>query len=86
MKLIKKDEIDRVEVINVGSNPSIQVRRSVWVESDGEVVGGKVHHRHVLTPVTDLTGEDVIVTKIAATVFTKEVIADYKSMLDAQDA
>ena len=71
--LVKKSKVDKVEIVQSGEYKSIQVRTVTWIEEDGEIVGSKGYHRHVLMPTDDLTGQDAEVQAIAKVVFTKQM-------------
>jgi len=71
--LEKKSNIDKIEVVEAGGYKAIQVRTANWIEEDGQVVGSKGYHRHVLMPTDDLSSQDPEVQAIAKTVFTKQM-------------
>ena len=64
-------------------NQTIQVRKATIVEEDG-VELGRTYHRHVLTPGSDISGEDAEVQAIAAALWTEEVIAAYEASIADQ--
>ena len=64
-------------------NQTIQVRKATIVEEDG-VELGRTYHRHVLTPGSDISGEDAEVQAIAAALWTEEVIAAYEASVAEQ--
>lgn len=72
MALTEKIEIDRIEV--VGWN--IQVRQATVIERDGEFVS-KTFHRWVLTPDSDISGQEQKVQDIANAAWTPEVKAAF---------
>ena len=51
MALTKVEKLDKIEI--VGDFKHIQCRHATWVEDDGEVIGGKQFHRHVIAPNDD---------------------------------
>ena len=77
MSLIKKETLDKVEIVGMDSLPAIQCRHAIWVEDDGVVIGGKQYHRHVLTPDSDVSNEPASVQALAAAIFTDEVKVAY---------
>lgn len=80
MALTQKTEVDKIEV--VGKWKSIQVRVASWVEDDeGNEIGGKQYHRHVVQPGDSLVDETAEVQAIAATLHTDELIAAYQASL-----
>jgi len=83
MSLIKKEALDKVEIVGMDSLPAIQCRHAIWVEDDvtGEVFGGKQFHRHVLTPDSDISNEPASVQAMAAAIFTDEVKAAYAAKM-----
>ena len=58
----------------------IQVRTTTVVEEDG-VELARSHHRHVLVPGDDVTGEAQEVQDIANALWTTEVIAAYQASI-----
>lgn len=75
--LQKVSAVDKVEVLE---NGNIQVRTATRIVEDGEIISS-TYHRHVLTPVDDLTGQDPKVVAIANATWTPEVIAAYQASL-----
>ena len=76
MSFEKKQINDKIEVINNGSYPVVQVRAATIISEDGTDIS-KTFHRHTLAPDADLTAEDADVQAIAGTVFTDAVKAAY---------
>lgn len=78
MALVKKEAVDKIEIVNANDIPMIQVRKTVWVEDDvtGEKFGQK-YERHVCPPDHDCTHEEPIVQNIAAQVHTDNVKAQW---------
>ena len=58
----------------------IQIRTTTVLEEDG-VELARNHHRHVVVPGQDLTGESNEVQLIAAALWTPEVIAAYEASI-----
>ena len=58
----------------------IQIRTTTVVEEDG-VELARNHHRHVVVPGDDVTGEADEVQAIAAALWTPEVIAAYEALI-----
>jgi len=85
MALIKVEKLDKVEVVNMDTIPMIQCRHAVWVEDDGQVIGGKQYHRHVIAPNSDVSGEDAQVQAMATAIFTDEIKAAYAAKLAEQE-
>ena len=83
MSLIKKEALDKVEIVGMDTIPAIQCRHAIWVEDDetGEVFGGKQYHRHVIAPDSDVSNEPASVQAMAAAIFTDEVKAAYAAKL-----
>ena len=67
----------------VTENGAIQVKRIDKVLKNGEVISSTIH-RHVLMPGDDLTNEDAVVQAVAQAVWTEEIIAAYRTMMEAQ--
>jgi len=61
-------------------NQSIQIRTTTVVEEDG-VELARSHHRHVVPPGDDVTGEVAEVQAIASALWTDEVIAAYQASI-----
>ena len=81
--MLEKTQInDKIEIIQTGNYPVIQVRKATIIKEDGEVIS-KNFHRHVLNPDADLTDEDADVTKIAQATFTASVKTAYQDYLDS---
>jgi len=87
MALVKKEALDKCEIVNMNTIPMIQCRHAIWVEDDetGEVFGGKQYHRHVLTPDSDVSNEPASVQAMAAAIFTDEVKAAYAAKMAESD-
>jgi len=65
-------------------NKVIQIRTTTVVEEDGVELGRK-HHRHVVVPGDDVTGEAQEVQDIAAALWTLEVIDAYQASIATTD-
>ena len=59
-------------------NQVIQIRTTTVVEEDG-VELARNHHRHVVCPGDDVTGEVAEVQAIASVLWTDEVVAAYQA-------
>ena len=79
MAITKRTEI-KEEIL---PNQTIQVRITTVVEEDGVELGRK-HHRHVLHPGDDVSGEPAEVQAIAAALWTDEVVAAYQASIADQ--
>ena len=64
------------------SNQIIQIRTTTVVEEDG-VELARNHHRHVVVPGDDVTGEVQEVQDIANALWTADVIAAYQASVAA---
>ena len=64
-------------------NKVIQVRTTTVVEEDG-VELARNHHRHVVHPGDDVTGEVAEVQAIASALWTDEVIAAYQASVSTE--
>lgn len=58
----------------------IMCREANIVEKDGEEVG-RTYHRHVLNPGDDLTNECEEAKKVAAALWTPQLLADYQAYI-----
>jgi hypothetical protein len=77
MALIEKQKVDLIEVIE---NGTLQIRTANIIEKDGKEIA-RTFHRHVLSPGDDVSGQDPKVQAIANAVWTPEVIAAYQASL-----
>jgi len=84
MALTKVEALDKCEIVNMDTIPMIQCRHAVWVEDDGQMIGGKQYHRHVIAPDSDVSEEPASVQAMASAIFTDEVKAAYAAMLAEQ--
>ena len=81
MALTERTVEDRIEI--VGDYKHIQVRTATIIERDGAEIS-RSFHRHVISPLDDVSSESAEVQAIAAAVHTDEVKAAYQAHLDAQ--
>ena len=82
MTQIKKNEIDRIEVIE---NGIIQVRQATITERDGQFVS-RTFHRWVLTPDSDISNQEQKIQDIANAAWTPEVKVAYEAFKAEQAA
>jgi hypothetical protein len=75
MALTESTKIDQIEVVG-GWN--IQVRQATVIERDGEFVS-RTFHRWVLTPDSDISGQEQKVQDIANAAWTPEVRQAYET-------
>jgi hypothetical protein len=75
MALTEKIEIDRVEVV---ANGIVQVRQATVIEKDG-VQLARSFHRWVLTPDSDISGQEQKVQDICNAAWTEEVKSAYET-------
>jgi hypothetical protein len=81
MALTERTVEDKIEI--VGDYKHIQVRTATIIERDGVEIS-RSFHRHVLSPLDDVSGESAEVQAIASAVHTDELRAAYQAHLDAQ--
>ena len=81
MALTKETIQDKLEV--TGEFRHIQVRTATVISEDG-VELSRTYHRHVVSPLDDVSGESAEVQAIAAAVHTQAVKDAYQAHLDAQ--
>ena len=78
MAITKRTEL-KEEIL---PDQTIQIRTTTVIEEDG-VELARNHHRHVVVPGDDVTGEPQEVQDIAAALWTTEVIAAYAASVPA---
>ena len=78
MAITKRTEL-KEEIL---PDQTIQIRTTTVIEEDGVELARK-HHRHVVVPGDDVTGEPQEVQDIAAALWTTEVIAAYAASVPA---
>ena len=76
MAITKRTEL-KEEIL---PNQVIQIRTTTVVEENG-VELGRSHHRHVVVPGQDVTGEAQEVQDIAAALWTADVISAYQASI-----
>jgi hypothetical protein len=79
MALTENKQIDRVEVVG---NGIVQVRESTTILKDGEFYA-RTFHRWSFAPESDISAMPANVQAIAQAAWTPEVIAAYKTQLEA---
>lgn len=84
MALTKETLNDKIEVINNGNFPVVQVRTATVIKEDG-VELSKSYHRHVVMPDANLTQEDSDVAAVCTPVFTQAVKDAYAAHVAAQN-
>jgi len=80
MAITKRTEL-KEEIL---PNQTIQIRTTTVVEEDG-VELARSHHRHVLVPGDDVTGEAQEVQDIATALWTADVISAYQASIADSD-
>lgn len=75
MALTEHIEIDRIEVAEMGI---VQVRQATIIQRNGEFVS-RTFHRWVLTPDSDISGQEQKVKDIANAAWTPEVRQAYET-------
>jgi len=80
MAITKRTEL-KEEIL---PNQVIQIRTTTVVEEDG-VELARSHHRHVLVPGDDVTGEAQEVQDIATALWTADVISAYQASIADSD-
>ena len=78
MALIETKKIDKIEIVETNS---IQVRTATIIEKDGVEIA-RTYHRHVVNPTDSVENEDSRVQAIANAIWTNEVIANYKALIE----
>ena len=67
----------------ISPNKTISIRTTTVIEEDG-VELARNHHRHVVHPGDDVTGEVAEVQAIASALWTDEVIAAYQASVSTE--
>jgi hypothetical protein len=75
MALTERFEIDQIEIVG---NWNIQVRQATIIEKDGVQVA-RSFHRWVLTPDSDISGQEQKVQDICNAAWTDEVKTAYEA-------
>jgi hypothetical protein len=75
MALTENTSIDQIEIVN---DWNIQVRQATVIERDGEFVSN-TFHRWVLTPDSDISGQEQKVQDICNAAWTNEVRQAYET-------
>jgi len=81
MALTERTVEDKIEI--VGDYKHLQIRTATIIERDGVEIS-RSFHRHVVSPLDDVTNESAEVQAIAAAVHTADIKAAYQAHLDAQ--
>ena len=81
MALTERTVEDKIEI--VGDYKHLQIRTATIIERDGVEIS-RSFHRHVISPLDDVSGESTEVQAIAAAVHTADIKAAYQAHLDAQ--
>lgn len=84
MALTKVNKLDKYEIVNADTIPMIQCRHATWVEDDGEVIGGKQYHRHVIAPTDDVSNEDAQIQAVANAIFTQAIKDAYTAQQETE--
>ena len=79
--LTEETIIDKYEI--VGEYKHIQCRHATVIKRDGVEIS-RSYHRHVISPLDDVSGESAEVQAIAAAVHTQAIKDAYQAHLDAQ--
>jgi hypothetical protein len=82
MALTENVEIDRIEIVG---NWNIQVRQATVIEKDGVQIA-RTFHRWVLTPDSDISGQEQKVKDICNAAWTEEVKSAYEAFKAEQAA
>ena len=82
MALTENTNIDKIEVMG---DWNIQVRQATIIKRDGEFVA-RTFHRWVLTPDSDISGQEQKVQDICNAAWTPEVKAAYETFKAEQAA
>ena len=78
MALLETKKIDKIEIVETNA---IQVRTATIIEKDGVEIA-RTYHRHIVNPTDSVENEDSRVKAIANAIWTNEVIANYKALIE----
>jgi hypothetical protein len=78
----ERKEIDQIEIVR---DWNVQVRQATVIERDGQFVS-RSFHRWVLTPDSDISGQEQKVKDICNAAWTNEVKAAYETFKAEQAA
>lgn len=81
MALTEETKIGKIEI--VGDYKHLQIRTDTIISRDGQEIS-RSYHRHVVSPLDDISDQSAEVQAIAAAVHTADVKAAYQAHLDAQ--
>lgn len=69
---------DKLEIVDMGSWKSLQVRTATIIRENGEEIS-RTFHRRVINPDADWSSEDAEIKTICNTIMTTERIEAYKT-------
>jgi hypothetical protein len=72
-----------IDLISVTRINTIEVRHATVVLKDGEEIS-KTYHRHVVAPGDDLSTQDAKVVAVAQSIWTPEIVQQYKQLMDGE--
>ena len=84
MALTEETLNDKIEVVNNGTFPVVQVRSANIIKRDGVEIS-RSFSRHVVAPDADITGESTEVQAICNAVHTQAVKDAYAAHLASQE-
>ena len=73
-------EINKIDKIEVLENGVIQIRIATIIEKDNIEIA-KTYHRNTLSPIDDISNQDLKVQLIASVIWTKDVIDNFKQLV-----
>ena len=82
MPLLEETVVDRIEVI--GEYNHVQIRTATRIYENDELIS-KSFHRHVVTPLDDVSNEDAEVQALCTELHTQDVKDAYQTFLNNQE-
>tara|TARA_R100001463_G_scaffold42137_2_gene88570 strand:- start:17732 stop:17977 length:246 start_codon:yes stop_codon:yes gene_type:complete len=76
MALTEETKNDKIEIIDKGDWTVVQVRKATIIKKDGVEIS-RTFHRHIITPIQSISGEDADVQAICNATFSDTMRTAY---------
>ena len=76
MSLTEETKNDKIEIIDKGDWTVVQVRKATIIKKDNVEIS-RTFHRHIITPIQSISGEDADVQAICNATFSDTMRAAY---------